>query len=509
VPRRSVSPALAGAAFGIAAELASGARQGLALALADLGVGLLLLGLGTAARLRRPASRTGVWMALAGWAWFAGTLGGPLAQAHRALLAVVVLSYPTGRLPASWLARVALAGAVVAALPVRDDRLDVAVSLLVVGAALRRWPAARGTERAAAARALLAATALGGVVALAAGLRLTELSSERPVLWAYDVVIAAVACGLFADLVHPRWSDAALRGLVVDLGRLQSAMTLQGRLGRALGDPSLVVGIWDAERRAYRDESGAVVEPPADGAGRRVTAIDDQGAPLALLVHDDAALSAGELRAPVAALTRIAVANAALEHSIDERVREIEASRRRLVEAADAERRALRRTIARGPERRLRHVAQLLERGPPALRHEVDAAIGELRELADGMLPAELAGGLGSALAALAERSPLDVSVRVTVDRLPHAVEAAAYFVCSEALANAAKHAGTARVTVNAAADARGLRLTIVDDGRGGADPHGAGLRGLADRVEALGGSLVVTSRPDVGTRLVGEIPCA
>src|SRR5262249_38762316 len=153
-------------------------------------------------------------------------------------------------------------------------------------------------------------------------------------------------------------------GLVIDL----SSATLQGRLGRALGDPSLVVGIWDPARQAYCDESGAVVPAAASRSGRRVTTIEDRGAPLAMLEHEEAALSAAELRAPVTAVTRVAVANAALERRVEERVREIDASRRRLVEAIDAERRALRQAIAHEPEQRLRRVGELLERGPPELR---------------------------------------------------------------------------------------------------------------------------------------------
>jgi signal transduction histidine kinase len=218
----------------------------------------------------------------------------------------------------------------------------------------------------------------------------------------------------------------------------------------------------------------------------------------------------------VAAVTRTAVANASLELRIEERAREVAASRRRLVEAADGERRALQQTLARGPEQRLRRVSLLLAKaaaagvapGGPGLQQEVEAAIAELSELANGVRPAELSGGLRAALPALAARSPLDVSVLVRGGRLPDAVEAAAYFVCSEALANAAKHARAVSAHVDAVVGSDRLRLTISDDGVGGADADGAGLRGLADRVEALSGRLGVESPPGAGTRVLAEIPC-
>jgi len=108
----------------------------------------------------------------------------------------------------------------------------------------------------------------------------------------------------------------------------------------------------------------------------------------------------------------------------------------------------------------------------------------------------------------LAEHSVLPVDVRGELARLPEVVEAALYFVCSEALANVAKHAAATRATIEVRAEAGRVSVTIVDDGSGGADPtRGSGLRGLADRVEALGGRLAVESEPGTGTRVTAEIP--
>jgi signal transduction histidine kinase len=215
-------------------------------------------------------------------------------------------------------------------------------------------------------------------------------------------------------------------------------------------------------------------------------------------------------------VTRTAVANASLELQVEQQALEIAASRRRLVEAADGERRALQQTLARGPLQRLQEVSELLTNAEAAgvepvaadLLCEVEAAIAELSELANGVRPAELASGLRAALPVLAARSPLDVSVLVKADRLPDPVEAAAYFVCSEALANAAKHAGSVSAHVEAVMDSDLLCLRVSDTGVGGANADGAGLRGLRDRVEALGGRLHVESPPGAGTRVLAEIPC-
>lgn len=515
----TVAFAVVAAAFGVGAELVAGAPLGLALAYLDLAVGILLLAFGASARLRRPDSRTGLWLMAAALAWFAGTVTWPFVFLHRGLLVLLILAYPSGRLARASFATLVVAVAMVDAAIVplaRDDWLTLAVALLVSVAALRSFARSAGIARSAAVPGLIAALAFAGILALGAGLRLAGFEGERPVLGAYDLVVVALGAVLFVDLLRARWSDSVLRGLLADLASLRGSLTLRERLARALGDPTLNVGVWEADTERYLDESGAPVEPTGMGTGRLTTRIDDGSERLALLVHDEAAVAGAELVGPVVAVTRTALANASLELRVEQRTREIAASRRRLVEAAEAERRALQQTLARGPERRLRRVSRLLTQSAaadggtssPALQELVEAAIWELNMLANGLRPPELDDGLGTALPALATRSPLDVSVLVRTERLPDPIEAAAYFVCSEALANAAKHAQTDSARVEAVVDGERLRLSVSDDGAGGADAEGAGMRGLADRVEALGGRLQVESPAGRGTRVLAEIPC-
>jgi signal transduction histidine kinase len=421
-----------------------------------------------------------------------------------------------------------LAGAVIAAAYVyalveplaRIDALTIALSAVVALAAGRVYLDTSGPARKAGGPALAAALAFAFVLALGAVERQVGWNADRAVLWTYDIVIACVVVGLTIDLLRGRWADAVVTGLVVDLGAEGEVGTLRAKLARALGDPSLVVAYRLPETGAFVDDAGRAVELPPEGSGRAVTAIDDRGERVAVLVHDEALVADRALVESVAAAARIAVANARLQAEVQARAAELEASRRRIVEAADAQRRRLEQDLREGAERRLENVAALLtdarRTSTPddgeaigALETELDEARRELREFAHGVHPAALTdGGLVPALELLAERSALRLELRGAVGRLPAPVEAALFFVCSEAFANVVKHAETSAVSVELRADRDRVVVAVADDGIGGAVPgRGSGLRGLADRVEALGGSLRVESPAGDGTRVVAEIP--
>jgi signal transduction histidine kinase len=203
---------------------------------------------------------------------------------------------------------------------------------------------------------------------------------------------------------------------------------------------------------------------------------------------------------------------------------ELAACRARIVATADEVRRRIERDLHDGAQQRLVSLLLQLRAAqktvPPELsrlRAELDrveagleGTLEELREYAHGGHPAILTnGGLAPALKALARRSPVPVTLQVHLaGRLPEHVEVTAYYVVSEALANAAKHAGASAVHVDADTDDDVLRLAVRDDGIGGADPAcGSGLAGLHDRVEAIGGTLRMRSRPDEGTTLLAELP--
>jgi signal transduction histidine kinase len=246
-----------------------------------------------------------------------------------------------------------------------------------------------------------------------------------------------------------------------------------------------------------------------------------------LAIAYDAALrdDPGLVSAAVAAV-RLSVENERLQAEVRAQLEAVSASRARLAEAQDTERRRLERDLHDGAQQRLvslRISLELLRRrlgtdADPAILAELDAAsaeaqaaIGDVRELAQGLHPAILSeAGLGRALESLAERSPVAVEVTTHLDgRLPPAVEATAYFVVAEALTNTAKHATAGRATVSARQADGHLLIEIVDDGVGGADiASGSGLRGLEDRVAALGGTLQISSPSGAGTTISVELPC-
>jgi signal transduction histidine kinase len=228
----------------------------------------------------------------------------------------------------------------------------------------------------------------------------------------------------------------------------------------------------------------------------------------------------------VSGLRRLETSNAELNEKLREQLSEVQASRVRIVEAADAERARIERNLHDGAQQRLlslafvlRGVERTLEAdGSPLARarvqaslEELDAAMTELRELARGIHPAILDDeGLGPALTSLAERAaiPVELIVELAV-RLPTAVEVTAYFVVAEALTNTARYADASKATISAALTDGELHLRVCDDGKGGADPgQGSGLRGLADRIAALGGRFAVESDPGRGTTVCVEIPC-
>jgi signal transduction histidine kinase len=231
---------------------------------------------------------------------------------------------------------------------------------------------------------------------------------------------------------------------------------------------------------------------------------------------------------PVGAEDRVAAFAELVSYAIEnaETRDELAASRARLVEAADEARRRIERDLHDGTQQRLVTAAleltlleRRLERDPEGARtilsrarEQLDHGLAELRDVARGIHPAVLTDhGLEAALSALVQRSPLPVDLRAVVpERLDTAIEAAAYFLVSEALTNVAKHAQAAAVRVDVEYTGGTLVVTIADDGVGGADPRrGSGLRGLVDRVNAVGGWLEVSSPPGEGTRLCARLPAS
>jgi signal transduction histidine kinase len=283
----------------------------------------------------------------------------------------------------------------------------------------------------------------------------------------------------------------------------------------------LVVALWDPVSATFHDAGGRPVRPEAN-RGRRATVIDRGGAPLALVLHDQALPAAARLTEAVAAAVSLLDAHAALQQALGDRIAEVRRSRRRLLLAADAEREALARELARGPGARLAALRRRIAETAPDVAD--DAAADDLAEAAQhlavtaedldallsGLRPAELDQGLASALTALADRSPVPVALDLRhTGAVAAEVEAAAYYVAAEALANVAKHARATSVRLETRTENGDvLAIRVCDDGTGDVDPaRGSGITGLLDRAAALGGRVSVTGNPGAGTVVEARLP--
>jgi signal transduction histidine kinase len=395
-----------------------------------------------------------------------------------------------------------------------------AATAYVVGA---RWVRASRPRR----RALLPGVAGVLVLTLFAALLVNDLisgSRSQTLLWVAACSIVSVPLAFLAGLLRSRLARGALADLMLTI-RTRRGVPLQAALAHALGDPGLVVAYRLPRSLGYADAAGVPVLVPPVAPDRSTAHVEQGGAEVAALLYDAGLDDDPELVEAVCAAAAIAIENERLHAESAQRVVELQASRERLVAAGDAERRRLERNLHDGAQQRLVAIAlqlRLLQgrirRDPAAAEElatsasdELALSLAELRELARGIHPAVLEHGLAAALDSLATRSVVRTSVAYEPRApLPQPVELAAYFVASEALANVAKYAQATAVTIRVWRSDSAASIEIADDGVGGADgAGGSGLRGLADRVEALEGTLQVTSPPGRGTVVRADLPCA
>jgi signal transduction histidine kinase len=525
----------AGVALGVLAEWAGFGWGDPRHWVPDLAVGWTFIACGLVAMRRRPDSGSGVLLAATGFTWFLGNfaavgvavLAWVCAHAlflYRGPLIHLVLTYPSGQSRSAVTRSAIVVGYGVSVVyPVwQNEAVTIVLALLLIAVSARDHFRTVGRSRRAHMPALQASAALGIALAAQAAIRLAlpDGAGNGPLLLAYEAVLLGIAIGLCVGLLSAPWERVDVANLVVELGEERSG-TLRGELSRALGDPSLEIGYWVPDAEVFVDAAGRVVSLPDPDAGRAVTMIERDGSRIAALVHDPAVLDDPGLLEAVSVAAQLAASNARLQAEVRARLAELVASRRRILEAADQERRRLARRLHQGAERRLVEMAGKLHSAHASAvgdktrkrinRAEAQLAqtIGEVRELAQGLHPRVLAEvGLAGALAATVERLPAQVEVAISADGLPPAVEAAVYFVCSEAIANVVKYASASRVQVCVKTEEGRVSVAVEDDGVGGADlTLGSGLRGLADRVEALGGTFHVNSPRGGGTRLTAEIP--
>jgi signal transduction histidine kinase len=531
--------------------------------------GLSFIVVGLVAWNRRPQNRVGALMVAVGFAWYvsdlrytSGSLGFSAADyltpLPLAILGHLFIAFPSGRVESrrdrivvatlyAWVAfsnlvpeaflapegsRNLLAIHVNAHLHVAvgdaHQVLNAVLACVVVAVVIDHWRVSTPPGRRALAPVLWASgPVVVAVIALdVAGLvsQLDWLSGLTPILT--PLAVMTLPFGFLVGLLRTRLGHRSVGGLVIELGTAPRPTGLREALARTTRDPSLQLAYWRPETGVYVDADGLPVELPPAGSGRATTLLERNGEPVAALVHDPTLEDDPWLIDAVSAAASMALENERLHADVAAQLAEVRASRARIVEAADAERRRLERDIHDGAQQRLVSLALSLRMARDQLgttpeattRESLDRAaaqlrqaLAELRELAAGIHPAILTeGGLAPAIRSLAEQAAVPVTLRALPDeRLPEPVEAAAYFVVCEALANVAKHASARAATVSVQQLDGHLVTEVADDGIGGADvADGTGLRGLADRLAAVDGQLDVISPPGRGTRLVATIPC-
>jgi signal transduction histidine kinase len=296
---------------------------------------------------------------------------------------------------------------------------------------------------------------------------------------------------------------------------------LRDVLAWALRDPSLRIGYVGDD--GYVDENG---RPLAVPSGLAVTPVERDGRTVAALMHDPALRDDRDLLRAVASAVALELDNQRLAAEVRAQLTEVRESRARIVAAGDEQRRRVERDLHDGAQQQLVTVALLLRMAREHLDGSgadpelagllargasgLDGALGELRELARGIHPAVLSdAGLLAAVRALAGRCPLPVHVAgADLPPLPEAVQTAAYFVVAEAVTNTLRHARASEVRIEIGVDDGLLRVSVTDDGVGGAGfPGGTGLTGLRDRVSTLDGAVTIHSGPSGGTTVTARIP--
>ncbi|MCY7417777.1 MAG: hypothetical protein LH650_04640 [Chloroflexi bacterium] len=515
-------PVLAAVAGLIVVEGLSAARVGFAAfsfgaAFLALVAGWMVAGCGLVAWHRVPQSRVGVLLVVTGAATFFGSfkfvdadviarIATSLTWLYVAVIGQAVLTAPTGRPTRHLDAALVVALYVLALLPLPSPASIFAVGL---AAALVIQRVAVGNPR-----PRWAADIAGVVVVVGFAAGSIESVGVLNVMAVSQLALVVAALILAADVMRITTTPSGVTDLVL---RLDPAgpTNLAGELRLATGDASLEVGYWLPERLGFVDAVGRSLTLPAEGSGRSVTPVLRDGQRIAVLIHDLTLEAGTTLPAAVARAVELATANARLQAELRAQVVDVRASRRRIVDAVQEERRAVGQRLGGRLLQRLDRLDTELtemddDEAVARVRMELLAVRHELARLADGLFPGALEErGLESALHDLMHRSPL--TVRLDTDDmsgLPLTTAAALYFVCSEALTNVAKHAQAGTATVTLRSDARQAHLDVLDDGVGGADPAaGTGLRGIRDRVEALGGTLQLTSAQGAGTHLRVSIP--
>lgn len=399
-----------------------------------------------------------------------------------------------------------------------ERSLGLIAIAITIGILVHRWRTRTAAWRNAVAPVLVA----GGMVFCGMFVIVADDVIGRPLgvwaEWTFQGLMALLPLAFLVGFMRARHTAVDLAASLAS----PAGGSLCSRLRRAVRDPGLDLVYPRGRDGHWIDADGRPREIPDDEAGKVMTPITRDGVTVACLIHDAALGERPELVETISRGAALALENERLSAELRARLDELRDSRARIVEAGDHARRQIERNLHDGTQARLSSIMMELgladsrfESSPDeardlvaGARENLALALQELRELSQGVHPGVLTErGLTVAVKELTYRHHLPISLDMDVpDSVPSKVEATAYYVIAEAVANAAKHAEATAVEVAASTGPDGLAITVSDDGVGGAVP-GGGLGGLVDRVEAHGGQFSLVSPPRGGTRLTAVLP--
>jgi signal transduction histidine kinase len=478
----------------------------------DVAVGL---GFVIAASLAPGALRERGLLAAVGVLWLIGSLVPEARLAHQGALAITLTAFPSGR--PSGVVRWLLVGLAVPVALGFVPQPGVAGLFAAIGVTALVGPQAWAAARYSAGSAIGVALVLGGSWWVS---RMDAIAFDPSLaLLLYQVTLLVVAC------TFPLAARAVIasRTLIADQILGDSAPAglegLEAVLADALRDPSLRVHRGRGRELGFAIDNDSGSEVAA--TQRRWLEVTDGMSRVAVIEHRSAALDDPTTAEAVASAVRLAAQRLQLEENLRAHLIELEAARARFVAAADRQREATAQQLRQDVVTPLRRATSDLEGALLELDdgeaagaievvvRELDAAADDVVGLVAGLSPTRLVQGrLGDAILALAERSGVPVTVTAELTESADAeTETTLYYVCSEALTNAVKHAAARRIEIVIGGDEHRITLTVSDDGCGGADVSGSGLQGLADRLATRGGRLRVDSPPGAGTILTATVP--
>jgi signal transduction histidine kinase len=457
----------------------------------------------------RRSPKLAVLAAATGLLWFAGDLVQPLLFTHRAPVTHLFLLYPLTAFRSRlrlWAVCAVYAASLIFPLG-QLGPVTVTLFVAVLVAALAGRPPRGTADRRSTDRAGAGAVLVWGILASGTVAGWTGIHIDAALLLVYEIGLLVALTVVVIDDRYRRSRTAIVSNLAgdlaVDLGATGSR-SLRDVIAQALGDPSVVIGLPTTD--GFTDENGQPVALDVT-SGQVVTDLLEGGQRIAILQHDPSLLRDRSLLDSVTALAAVALSNTRLQHEVTDNIAEVATSRRRLLAVADAERDRLEAEVQGGVLSRLARVAALLRPlGSADLCRHVDSTRETTRTFARGVYPRPLEE---VGLAAIRDLDPVSGRMEITVPdaRFPRDIEAAAYFLCVEALTNVAKYANATSTSVRITAASGLLVVDIADNGIGGADTaKGSGLLGLQDRLDVLGGVLEVQSSSQ-GTLIRGSIP--